>query len=458
MTTCAIYCRISRDPKGDLLGVQRQERECRDYADKAGWAVSEMFVDDDRSAYSGKPRPGYTALVESLKARTVDVVLAWAPDRFTRSTRELEDFIDVVEAGGVDVATVKAGRYDLSTPSGRMSARVVGSVARFESEHKSDRLRAKATELAQAGKVGGGGTRPYGFEADRVTIVKGEAKVIWECADKVLAGWSQRAVVADLIARNVATVSGKRWTTVVLRRMLTSPRVAGLREHRGEVVGKAVWSPILDETTWHSVRAILLDPTRPKGGAPRRYLLTGHAFCGLCGAKLVARPKADGRRCYVCASGPNFSGCGKIRALAETLEAEVEGRLLASIKDSSLPAPAPGRDDAAADTEVADLEARLDQLADSYAAGDVSGSMFKRTAARIESALIDARGRQTSTVNRSVNSALVAMTDPATEWPALNIDQKQRILGALVESVVVDAAVKGRNTFDPERVRINWKA
>jgi hypothetical protein len=43
---------------------------------------------------------------------------------------------------------------------------------------------------------------------------------------------------------------------------LTSPRIAGLRSHQGEVVGPAVWAPILDETTWKRVRAILTD-TRP---------------------------------------------------------------------------------------------------------------------------------------------------------------------------------------------------
>jgi hypothetical protein len=36
--------------------------------------------------------------------------------------------------------------------------------------------------------------------------------------------------------------------------------------------------------------------------------------------KLVARPRSDKRRCYVCARGPGFFGCGEIRALAEPLE------------------------------------------------------------------------------------------------------------------------------------------
>jgi site-specific DNA recombinase len=49
---------------------------------------------------------------------------------------------------------------DLSTPSGRMVARQLGAVARYESEHKSERQRRKHQELAEASKSSGGGARP----------------------------------------------------------------------------------------------------------------------------------------------------------------------------------------------------------------------------------------------------------------------------------------------------------
>ena len=68
-----------------------------------------------------------------------------------------------------------AGEFDLCTPEGRLTARIVGSVARKESEDKSRRIRRKHVELAKAGKVSGGGRRPFGFESDRVTIREDEA-------------------------------------------------------------------------------------------------------------------------------------------------------------------------------------------------------------------------------------------------------------------------------------------
>ena len=56
------------------------------------------FIDDDRSAYSGKRRPGFEALRELVAGGNVDVVVAWHPDRLTRHPRELEDLLTELRA------------------------------------------------------------------------------------------------------------------------------------------------------------------------------------------------------------------------------------------------------------------------------------------------------------------------------------------------------------------------
>src|SRR5262245_34843096 len=137
----AIYTRISSDPNDTQLGVRRQEADCREHCRQRGWTVGAVFTDNDTSAYSGKPRKHYDEMLLALKAGEVDAVVAWHPDRLHRAPKELEAFIDLIDATGAAVATVKAGDYDLTTPTGRMTARIVGAVARHESEHKSTRIR-----------------------------------------------------------------------------------------------------------------------------------------------------------------------------------------------------------------------------------------------------------------------------------------------------------------------------
>lgn len=60
----AIYARISSDKSGQSAGVERQEADCRALASRLGLTVSHVLVDNDISAYSGKPRPQYKRLLE----------------------------------------------------------------------------------------------------------------------------------------------------------------------------------------------------------------------------------------------------------------------------------------------------------------------------------------------------------------------------------------------------------
>jgi site-specific DNA recombinase len=66
----AIYCRISLDRAGAGLGVARQQEDCRELAIRLGWPVAEVYVDNDVSAYSGKPRPAWQQLLAQVGSGT----------------------------------------------------------------------------------------------------------------------------------------------------------------------------------------------------------------------------------------------------------------------------------------------------------------------------------------------------------------------------------------------------
>jgi len=153
----AVYVRISQDKTGARAGVERQEDDCRVLADRLGWTVTRVYADNDISAYSGKPRPDYKLMLDDIAAGQIDAVLAWHPDRLHRSPKELEHYIDVCEAARIPTHTEQAGNWDLSTPAGRMVARQIGAVSRYESEHKSQRVKAARVQSA-CGMAGCGPT------------------------------------------------------------------------------------------------------------------------------------------------------------------------------------------------------------------------------------------------------------------------------------------------------------
>lgn len=461
MVRAGIYARISSDREGDNLAISRQLADCEQLAKQRGWKVVERYVDADISAYSGKRRPEYQRLLEEIEAGVVEAVVVYHADRLHRHPRELEDFIDLCQRQGTKMATV-SGDLDLSTHEGQLMARITGAVARKESDDKSRRIQRKHQELAHAGRVSGGGTRPFGFEDDKRTIRPDEAAVIRECARRVLAGDSLRSICSDLNERAVRSATGKLWSSQTLRRLLMSGRISGQREHHGEIVSRAEWDPIVTPAETERLRAKLGDPDRRTNRTARRYLLARLLRCSHCGSPLFARPRDDGSRRYVCASGPGFGGCGKLTIVADPLELFIVEAVLHRLDSPELPKALNG---AAADPqgsewqrEIERTQAKLDELAALWADGEISRSEWLTARGPIEKRL-DAAKKRLATLNRT--SALTPHLGNGSElrerWADMSLTRQQQIVAALLEQVVVGPGRRGFNRFDPARLQPVWR-
>lgn len=457
--TAAIYCRISKhDGDGPSGGVTRQRADCEALAERRGWKVADVYVDDDRSAYSGAPRPEYLRMMRDVAEGRVDAVMAWHPDRLHRSPRELEDFIVAIEDTGAAVVTVTAGDYDLALPEGRLMARIVGSVARKESEDKSRRLRRKHQELAEAGAVSGGGRRPFGYEADRVTLRPSEAAEIADAARRILAGDTLRSVWSDWNERGVETVTGARWSGTTLKRLLMSGRISGQREHHGKLIGPAVWPAIITPEQTARLRAVLSDPQRNRGNTTvRSYLLTGLVYCGRCGSAMTSRPTGRGVRRYICSA--DRGGCGRCGIAAEGLEDLVVEAVLQRL-DSPQMSDALARRSSARDVEIidqsAEIEAQLDQLAkDHYVDRLIGRSEFLAARGALQERLEATRAKLAA---RTPSDVLDGATEGfRARWAELSFDRRRAVLAAVLDRVDVAPTERSNNRFDPSRVSVAYR-
>ncbi len=338
----AVYCRISKDPTGKRAGVERQEKECRELAKRLKWPVARVYVDNDISAYKRKRRPEYEELLADIESGAINAVIAWHPDRLHRQPIELERYIDICDRRRVQNHTVQAGLWDLSTPSGRAVARTLGAWGHYESEHKSERIKAAQLERALAGRHQGG-SRCFGYEGGKeadgggMIVREHEAAEIRRLADAVIRGESLRSLAREMNERGVPTVKGKQWSSAHLSRMLVRPRLAGLRSHNGQIVGKGCWPAILDRETWDAVVAVLSDPKRCVGGSGRRgpvptSLGTAIYLCGVCNEPRLRLGRTNSRQpAYKCGNVGMDSSMGHVSRNAAKLDAYVEGALLERI-------------------------------------------------------------------------------------------------------------------------------
>lgn len=291
MRTAIVYCRISEDREDNHGGVDNQEKMCLELAADLGWQVVRVYVDNDVSAASGKHRKWYAQLLEDLRNGEANAVIAAHPDRLHRRPVELEEFINLTETRDVVVRTKHAGHIDLATSSGRMVARMLGAAARAEVDRMIERGRDHKDKMASEGKWRGG-PRPFGYQADGVTINEDEALIVKDVAERFLSGESLSMLTRELNASGIrsarktkANPDGAAWTTASLKAVLRRARNAGLVEHvRLGKVYPAEWPAILDESQWRRINAVLDDPSRRKhdmGPAPR-HLGTSLYLCGVC--------------------------------------------------------------------------------------------------------------------------------------------------------------------------------
>ena len=389
----------------------------------------------------------------------VDAVVVWKLDRAFRSLHDAVALLTLCRERNVAFVSTMEG-IDTSSQFGPVLFALFAAMAEIESTTRSQRLVAWHQQRAEKGMPSGGGTRAFGYEMDGLTVVPVEAEYIRQAVAELLDGSNLTRIIRRWNSTGVLTPTGGKWSKTSFRRMVLSPRIAGVREHADEVY-PATWEPIVGYEDHVRLQGLYAAPGRVTG---KRYVLAGLAFCGLCGAKLWARPKADGRRCYVCAT--DHGGCGKIRILAAPVE-EFVAREAAREHDyraeHSRDQQQARRDEDALRRQLEADQAALDELArDRYVTRSISPEEFRAArdplVERISDAQasLDAPAAGWSRLGEPVEPApweLAPGTDPDPD----DFAYWQRWIGQAVEAVKVGPAVKGRNFFDPSRVSISWR-
>jgi site-specific DNA recombinase len=479
VSTVVSYARISAEEVGNKDNCEIQSAECREYAADRGWSITRAYVDNNISISrrSTKPREGFEQMFATITAGRIDIVVVTEPERLYRRPRELEDLIDIAEAGQpIKIVCTDGREFDLGTTSGKHDLRSHVVNAAREADKIADRSKRKKLAHAREGRPSGG-TRPFGFAPDLVTIRADEAALIRQAADRLVAGDSLRAIVAGWNRDGITTPTGRAWAPYTLKRLLLSPRVRGLRQHQGAILGRAVWPAILDSEQAELVARLLTNPDRASRSrfTGRSYLLTSILECGACHARLYGGLHTDSRSgrkypIYSCKRGPGFEGCGKVHQLTEPIDDLVSEAILDALDSPKLDAVLRARAEHSQEGQLFDRlqtdRTRLVQLGDDYGDGTIDKPTYVRQKARLTERI--------DTVQRALDQIAAARTlvslPPAgqirSEWEKATIDQRRAIIAAVVEKVLLHPTgsghrrvwrIKGGWGFDPATIEITWK-
>ncbi len=118
----ALYARVStreQDPESQLLDLRR-------HAEARGMYVAGEFVDVGVSGRKER-RPALDKVMALSRARTIDVILVTAFDRFGRSLAHLVRCLEEFQAMGVAFISLRE-QIDLATPTGRVMFAVIAAM------------------------------------------------------------------------------------------------------------------------------------------------------------------------------------------------------------------------------------------------------------------------------------------------------------------------------------------
>ncbi len=469
MGRAAIYTRLSRKDDEKVSTCASQERRLRAEAERRGLTIlpEHVFVDDGISAFDGKQRPGFAALVETVVAGEVDAILAVRMDRISRD--EVEAAMFRSECRKARVSIIAEGReYAPDDDAGGLVATIESWSAWRESRVKSVRIR-EAKEIARERGLYTGGPRAFGFlnhSSSRPEIPKGslvvvpeEAQALRDAANWILAGRGLRYVAEQWNARGITRPRGGEWDHGQVGRALRAERIAGL--YYGRV---ATWEPILEVDTFLDVGAALTSRANGSGKSRGLGLLSGFLVCDVCGAKLGRkREKAnlDGTRrwIYVC------RGCERNAASAAPLEEFIGSYFLAFLSEPgvleqvSQGAEASERSDVRALLrERSDIEQRLgDLLADFVTAAESTRSAV-RQAQRAAERRIKAIDVEIAKATPALPVSLPSVGELAARWDQATIDLRRTWLAVFIDHIGVRRGTKtGPGNFDPARLTVVWR-
>lgn len=384
----AIYARQSIDKK-DSLSIETQLSFARSIA------VGEprLYIDRGISGKDVVHRPEFLKLLNDIKKGTINRILVYKLDRFTRSLLDFTNTWEYMSKYKVEFISVTEN-FDTSTPIGKAMIFIMAVFAQMEREQISKRVYDNYYDRIELGRWPGG-PAPYGYS--NTAITHGEQKVSslkledniknLEEIMKIYAypTTSLGDIGRLMTARQCPGPNSEKWSPCSIGRVLRNPasvkcdhavysyfKKLGVNiinplkdfngKHGGMLVGKkgAVtkgaldskeatfaignWPGYIDSKLWLRCQKKLdTNEKVASNDGPRNSWLTGLIKCGDCGRAVMVRKykrKSDGEivRTLRC-RGKDFLDCNlKPQMRIEQIEGSVEIEL-EKLLDSCKPAP-----------------------------------------------------------------------------------------------------------------------
>ena len=382
----AIYVRLSREDldSGDneSESIQNQKSMLINYAVKSGWAICDIYCDEDYSgAYSGSEntRPEFNRMIEDAKNGKFNIVLCKTQSRFSRNMEVIEQYIHgrFIEWGIRFVSLVDNADTEIK---GNKKARQINSlINEWFLEDLSENIKAVFKDKMMRGEYLAS-FPPYGYSKDKnrknhLIVNPHTAPVVKEIYGLHSQGYGAAKIARILNDRGIPNprkqqeIDGLRktffykpdengiWSTTTIGDILNNQVYCGdvvqhLKEkvsYKSKVVKRIskedriiipdMHEAIITREMFEDTQ-LRLSKRRKATGTGKVHILSGKVFCACCGKPMqknhtqTANGRIDYLRCRDKYAYSSKDKCNTPNIRMDIILDAIQGQLLENFKDA----------------------------------------------------------------------------------------------------------------------------
>lgn len=220
-----IYIRVStEDQAREGFSLPEQEKRLRKLCEENHIEIYRIYKDAGISAKKGNKRPAFKELLQDIKDKKCNTIVALKLDRVTRSIFDWENLMDFLSKNDAYIVCAN-DEVDTTNANGKLLTRLLISVSQNEIERTSER-----TKFGMAGAIKAGhipGVTPLGYNiVDKKLIINPIDKEVIERIFNMYSHGKSHYTIRNIL--NEEKCLGKtNWQDSTIRRILENPVYKG---------------------------------------------------------------------------------------------------------------------------------------------------------------------------------------------------------------------------------------
>ena len=469
-----VYIRVStEDQAREGFSLGEQEEKLLQLCKFKELDVYKVYKDAGISAKDMKHRPQFQEMLKDMKEGKLNYIVAYKLDRITRSVRDLEELISLLEQYN---CFLLCDRDDVntSTANGRFFVRMLTVLSQLEIEIVSERTKFGLNGAIKSGHIPG--QRPFGYksaEDKRMVIDNSTRPYVEEIFDLYLEGKSFQQIANYFKENNV--YPQKKWRDTTIQKIIDNKiymgdyeqyKRIGKQENLEPIVYMNVVEPIISRAKWEECQR-QKERNQRTYTRDRVYTFFQRLKCPNCSRIMKCKGSGGTKRKYMYYTCEhcriNFNEdhveCLLRDFIYDLLEYDmtVKNFFLPVLEDKTN-----NIDTTSIDKEIRDLEKQRNRIKNLYIKGIVEIDDFKEDYKLIEDKLANLESKKLKLVNletfnysphellaqRDLEKEKMIRLDTLntvlkTKWNGMDKSEKQEFISKFIDTIEIKKDSKG---------------